>query len=141
MLLADHLMVLNAGKVVQAGAPLDLYRRPASSFVASFLGEANLLEAVVTEGDRRIKTPFGHFPAGDGQPRGVLLVRPEDVTEDPRGTVATVVDSRGLGPYDRVVLLLDGGTEVLAHLPPETAPPPGTRLRVSVRTRAPHFLS
>ncbi|HSK79395.1 MAG TPA: TOBE domain-containing protein, partial [Thermoanaerobaculia bacterium] len=60
---------------------------------------------------------------------------------DPRGTIATVTDSRGLGPYDRVVLLLDGGTEVLAHFPPETAPPPGTRLRVSVRTRAPHFLA
>ncbi|HSF40615.1 MAG TPA: ABC transporter ATP-binding protein [Thermoanaerobaculia bacterium] len=141
MLLADHLVVLDAGKIVQAGPPLDLYRRPASSFVASFLGEANLLEGVVTEGDHRVKTPFGHFPACDGQPRGVLLVRPEDVTEDPRGTVATVTDSRGLGPYDRVVLLLDGGTEVLAHFPPETAPPPGTRLRVSVRTRAPHFLA
>lgn len=141
MLLADHLVVLNAGQVVQAGPPLDLYRRPASSFVASFLGEANLLEAEVAAGESRARTPLGCFPAPGGPSRNFLLVRPEDVSEDPRGTAATVVDSRSLGPYDRVVLLLDGGTEVLAHLPPQTAPVPGTRLRVSVRTRAPHFLA
>jgi hypothetical protein len=92
--------------------------------------------------DGRVDTPFGRFPAPNDPAPGFLLVRPEDVAEDPRGTVAaTVVDSRGLGPYDRVVLLLDNGAEVLAHLPAETAPPPGTRLRVSVRTRSPHFLS
>ena len=141
MLLADHLVVLSAGTVVQAGPPLELYRRPASSFVASFLGEANLLEAEMVEGGGRLKTPFGCFPASNGLARGFILVRPEDVSEDPRGTVATVVDSRSLGPYDRVVLHLEGGTEVLAHLPAETAPRPGTRLRVSVRSRAPHFLA
>jgi spermidine/putrescine transport system ATP-binding protein len=141
MLLADHLVVLSAGKVVQAGQPLDLYRRPASAFVASFLGEANLLAAEVAEGGSWAKTPFGCFPVPGGPSGSLVLVRPEDVSADPRGTAATVVDSRALGPYDRVVLLLDGGTEVLAHLPPETAPPPGTKLRVSVRTRAPHFLA
>lgn len=142
MLLADHLVVLDVGRVVQSGLPLDLYRRPASSFVASFLGEANLLEAEVENGSGRMQTPFGRFPAPNEPAPGFLLVRPEDVTEDPRGAViATVLDSRGLGPYDRVVLLLDNGTEVLAHLPPETAPLPGTKLRVSVRTRTPHFLA
>ncbi len=40
MLLADHLVVLDRGRVMQAGPPLDLYRRPATPFVASFLGEA-----------------------------------------------------------------------------------------------------
>ena len=43
-LLADHLVVLDGGRAVQAGAPLDLYRRPATPFVAAFLGEANRME-------------------------------------------------------------------------------------------------
>jgi hypothetical protein len=54
--------------------------------------------------------------------------------------VATVVDARGLGPHDRVVLQLEDGTELLAHFPAETAPMPGSRVRVGVRSRKPHFL-
>ncbi|HYO15632.1 MAG TPA: ABC transporter ATP-binding protein [Thermoanaerobaculia bacterium] len=145
LLLADHLVVLNAGRVEQAGPPLELYRCPATPFVASFLGEANLLEASVIEGGgrQRLETPLGKLATCHPGPerRGWLLVRPEDVIEDAFGTPATVVDSRGLGPYDRVVLQLEGGTEVLAHFPPETAPFPGATLRVGVRTRRPHFLS
>jgi ABC-type sugar transport system ATPase subunit len=131
MLLADHLVVLNGGQVEQAGNPLDLYRRPATSFVASFLGEANLLEV----------PEDGKVPFGKSGPPGWLLVRPEDVKEDPGGCLATVVDARGLGPYDRVLLRFEGGAEVLAHLPPESAPLPGSTVRVGLRARQPHFLT
>jgi ABC-type sugar transport system ATPase subunit len=145
LLLADHLVVLNAGRVEQAGPPLELYRCPANPFVASFLGEANLLEASVVDGGGRrgLETPLGRLPAccDPGPDRsGWLLVRPEDVVEDARGTLATVVDSRGLGPYDRVLLRFEKGAEVLAHFPPETAPAPGATVRVGVRTRRHHFL-
>jgi ABC-type Fe3+/spermidine/putrescine transport system ATPase subunit len=143
MLLADHLVVLHQGRVVQAGLPLDLYRRPATPFVASFLGEANLVEMAVEEtaNGKPARTPFGRCHLPPGPARGWLLVRPEDVTEDPAGAVATVVDARGLGPHDRVLLLLENGAEVLAHFPPDTAPEPGTRVRIGVRSRRPHFLA
>jgi ABC-type sugar transport system ATPase subunit len=142
MLLADHLVVLNAGRVVQAGPPLELYRRPATPFVASFLGEASLVEMSLEEGGdgNPARTPLGRLslPAGV---RGWVLVRPEDVTEDPAGAFATVVDSRGLGPHDRVVLSLENGAEVLAHFPPESAPEPGAKVRIGMRCRKPHFLT
>ncbi|HEX9944332.1 MAG TPA: ABC transporter ATP-binding protein [Thermoanaerobaculia bacterium] len=142
MLLADHLVVLDQGRVVQAGLPLDLYRRPATPFVASFLGEANLVEVAVESCDGKpARTPFGRLALPHGPARGWLLVRPEDVTEDPAGAVATVVDARGMGPHDRVVLLLENGAEVLAHLPPETAPEPGMKVRIGMRSRKPHFLA
>ncbi len=143
MLLADHLVVLDRGQVVQAGAPLDLYRRPATPFVASFLGEANLVEVSVEEGvDRKpAHTPLGRLALPDGACRGWILVRPEDLAEDPKGAVATVVDARGLGPHDRVVLALENGAEVTAHFPPESAPQPGTKVRVGLRGRKPHFLA
>ena len=137
MLLADHLAVLDQGRVVQAGPPLDLYRRPATPFVASFLGEANLVE--VAGDGRPPRTPFGKLPPLSGC--GWLLVRPEDITEDPGGAAATVIDCRGMGPHDRVVLLLEGGTEMVAHFPPETAPVPGSRMRIGLRCCKPHFLA
>ena len=107
MLLADHLVVLDRGVVAQAGPPLELYRRPASRFVASFLGEASFLG-----------------------PGALRVVRPEDVAIDDRGEPATVLEARGLGPYDRVRLRLAGGDEILAHLPPGSAPGPGSTLAI-----------
>jgi len=140
MLLADHLVVLHEGRVEQAGPPLDLYRRPATPFVASFLGEASLVEVSVEEG-KVAGAPLGRLATPGGPCRGWVLVRPEDVTQDPAGAVATVVDARGLGPHDRVVLALENGAEVLAHFPPESAPEPGTRVRIGLRSRKPHFLT
>jgi ABC-type Fe3+/spermidine/putrescine transport system ATPase subunit len=119
MLLADHLVVLDRGRVVEAGAPLDLYRRPAHPFTASFLGEANLLALAMPPG-------------------GWLLIRPEDLAADPCGSPAEVLAARGLGAFDRVELRLPGGAELRAHLPPGTAPVPGSTLRIAAR-RA-HFL-
>jgi ABC-type Fe3+/spermidine/putrescine transport system ATPase subunit len=140
LLLADHLVVLNRGQVVQEGAPLDLYRRPTDPFVASFLGEANLLP-VTLEGGRPV-TALGplDLPAAEGQQ---LLVRPEDLAVDiggGGGVPAMVVASRGLGPYDRVLLRLPGGEEILAHLPPGAAPTAGAGLRVALRRGAGHLL-
>ena len=140
MLLADHLVVLEGGRVVQAGRPLDLYRRPATPFVASFLGEANLLQAAVRGSS--LETPLGcfSFRRPGGAESGCIVVRPEDVEIGARGTPATVLDSRGLGSCDLVVLCLEDGTELVAHLPPETAPPIGTRVHASLRHRNPHFV-
>ena len=49
--LADGMAVLRAGKVVQAGAPREMYRRPNSRFVADFLGDTNFLPAILVRGD------------------------------------------------------------------------------------------
>jgi ABC-type Fe3+/spermidine/putrescine transport system ATPase subunit len=150
LLLADHLVVLDRGRVIQEGAPLDLYRRPAVPFVASFLGEANLLPVTMENG--RPVTALGplDLPAEASEGRQ-LLVRPEDLViasggEGVPATPATVVEARGLGAYDRMILRLPDGEEVLAHLAPGaagtagTAPEPGATLRVALRPGARHLL-
>ncbi|QPM89599.1 sn-glycerol-3-phosphate ABC transporter ATP-binding protein UgpC [Pseudooceanicola algae] len=81
MTLADRLVVLNGGRIEQVGKPLDLYRRPASIFVAGFLGAPamNLFDAHVDGGVLRIGgarlaegvAAAGHVTAG---------LRPEDIT-------------------------------------------------------------
>jgi ABC-type Fe3+/spermidine/putrescine transport system ATPase subunit len=152
MLLADHLVVLRDGEIEQAGEPLALYREPATPFVASFLGEANLVAATVTERAEGgpcppvLETSLGAFAARDGAAapgaRGFLLMRPEDLTAaaDGLGAEATVVEARGLGPYDRVVVRTAAGVELLLHLAPGSTPAIGSTLRLAVRPRRLHFL-
>jgi len=52
--LSDRIGVLREGKLVQEGAPRDIYERPNSAFAATFLGDANLFEGVVEEGAVRL---------------------------------------------------------------------------------------
>ncbi|SES35506.1 carbohydrate ABC transporter ATP-binding protein, CUT1 family [Tranquillimonas rosea] len=70
MTLADTLVVLNGGRIEQAGRPLDLYRHPDTTFVASFLGSPamNLLSARVSGGDLRVGSlPLAaRLPVPDG---------------------------------------------------------------------------
>jgi ABC-type sugar transport system ATPase subunit len=132
MLLADHLVVLDRGQVAQAGLPLELYRRPASRFVASFLGEASFLGPGA----------LGERPAAAAAAAAaVWVVRPEDLVIDERGKPATVLEARGLGPHDRVRLRLAGGEEVLAHLPSGTAPAPGSTLPIALKPGRGHRLA
>lgn len=142
LLFADQVAVLDQGRVVQAGSPLDLYRRPATPAAAFCLGEASFVEVAVEGCDGRpARTPLGRLALPPGPLTGWLLVRPEDVKEDPEGSVATVLAAREVGPHDRVVLALGDGAEVVAHFPPESALQPGTRVRIGLRCRQPHFLS
>jgi thiamine transport system ATP-binding protein len=84
-ILADRVVVMNAGKVEQVGAPVEIYRRPASLFVARFLGLSNLFPGKVInrEGVRLVETPLGAFPAPAQLMRDVtVLLRPDSVRLD-----------------------------------------------------------
>jgi ABC-type sugar transport system ATPase subunit len=151
MLLADHLVVLDRGRVAQAGLPLELYRRPASRFVASFLGEASFLApGVLSEAARPVepspepalpRRPVDDSRGTAGSTATTWVVRPEDVVIDEHGKPATVLEARGLGPHDRVRLRLAGGEELLAHLPPGTASAPGSTLSIALKAGRCHQLA
>ncbi len=85
MTLADRLVVMNGGRVEQVGTPAEIYGRPASRFVASFVGAPamNILEGVVAldgisllEGSRRLPMPRAGLPVGTKVAMGI---RPEAV--------------------------------------------------------------
>jgi sn-glycerol 3-phosphate transport system ATP-binding protein len=83
MTMADMLVVMNAGRIEQVGTPLDVYGRPASRFVASFIGTPpmNLVDAEIGA-DGRIVLASGPLPLlAQGVPAGRVLlgVRPEHV--------------------------------------------------------------
>ncbi|MFD9504654.1 ABC transporter ATP-binding protein [Streptomyces sp. NPDC060035] len=77
--LADRVVVMRDGRIAQAGTPLEVWQRPASAFVARFLGFDNVVDATVT--GAAADTPWGTVPVPDGSPQGgcELLVRPAGV--------------------------------------------------------------
>jgi len=86
MTMADKIVVLKSGQVMQVGAPLDLYNRPANRFVAGFIGspKMNFLDATVTEtGDclevAGARVPLGRSIAAAGGAPLTFGVRPEHV--------------------------------------------------------------
>jgi iron(III) transport system ATP-binding protein len=105
---ADRVAALRDGKIAQYATPEDLYCRPADPALASFIGDANLLEGVVNEG--LVKTLLGNLPldaaatAAAGAGQVTVLIRPEQIELAP-GTdgVAGWVTGFGYHGHDAVV--------------------------------------
>ena len=80
--LSDTIVVMNEGKIQQVGTPTDIYNEPCNSFVADYIGESNILNAVMVR-DRLVRFMGKEFECIDeGFGEGVevdVVVRPEDV--------------------------------------------------------------
>ncbi|MFI1221278.1 MULTISPECIES: ABC transporter ATP-binding protein [unclassified Streptomyces] len=134
--MADRVAVLNAGRLEQCAPPAELYERPATAFVAEFVGTMNRLPGRPAAGAVEVAGSTlpvdGAIPAGSG-PFDVLI-RPENIRAeaDPDGT-ATVVSASFLGSVTRVLLDLPDGVAVKADLPSRDAADllPGVRARVT----------
>ncbi|MEH3140656.1 MAG: ABC transporter ATP-binding protein [Mycobacterium kyogaense] len=146
MTIADQLVVLRAGRIVQAGTPAELYRRPANTFVAGFIGSpsTNLIPGAVHDGlfgaaGLRVRVPSTDHDAV------TLGVRPEDLTVTPdaagNGTLELV---ELLGP--RYVLIVRLGelrvtavVEAAAVAKWPDAPAPGDTVALDVRADHVHL--
>ena len=120
--LSDRIAVLEAGRIVQLGAPMDLYRRPANKFVAGFVGESNIIDVDVIQCRDGVATVKDHagfvFDVAAGSQAmasgpAAVLVRPERVQIVPAGTPnalrATVTEAVFLGEILRVDIRLASG--------------------------------
>ena len=148
MTLAHRLVVLRAGKIEQVGAPLDVYARPASRFVAAFLGSPamNFLPATVQAGRARAGgLDVSLARAGRGAPDGPVLLgaRPHDVVpaEDGEITLAVeVVEAMGFEAYAHGKV---GEVPFVARLEAQVARDlgPGQTLRLDLGPGALHLFS
>jgi sulfate transport system ATP-binding protein len=78
--LADRVIVLHRGKVEQIGSPEEIYDKPATEFVASFVGSINVLQGQVKDGQASLGSLAVHAPPGTGNGASVrAFVRPYDV--------------------------------------------------------------
>ena len=80
--MSDHIVVMNQGYIQQEGTPEDIYNEPENAFVADFIGEANIIPAVMIK-DKLVKilgTDFDCVDVGFGENKPVdVVIRPEDV--------------------------------------------------------------
>jgi len=123
--LGDRVAVLNVGHVEQIGTPFEIYNHPATEYVATFLGAANVLDAVVREdfievGSAQIPAPTldkTKFKPGDCVK---IVFRPEDVSlhrgdfvwsTHPRLANALIEEIAFVGAYERVRLQMEAGPE------------------------------
>lgn len=113
--MADRVAVFAQGTIQQVGTPEEIYRRPASRFVADFVGSSNVLPAEFV----------GAGPAG----RWASL-RPEDIRLDPAGREARVTARAYHGRVVKLGLELDGQALTALVSPAETLPEPGQSARI-----------
>jgi iron(III) transport system ATP-binding protein len=131
--LADRVGVLHEGRIEQLDTPQQVYHRPATRFVASFVGAADFLPGTVTSGS--IATEVGIFANVDGLPAGAsvdVMIRPDDITfvSDDEGP-GTIASRHFRGSETLYCILLPSGHKVHSSQPSASAEPTGIRVRAT----------
>ena len=125
MTMADTVVVMNGGEIRQAAAPVEIYRRPADTFVADFIGMTNLLDFTADgTGISVLGTPVAGLSAPDGASKGIVSIRPEDVhlTAPGNGAITgTVTFVRDLGGTVETFVEA-GGKQIVAVSMPNARP-------------------
>jgi spermidine/putrescine transport system ATP-binding protein len=119
--MSDRIAVMNRGRVEQVGAPEDVYERPATTFVAGFIGVSNLMPATVSgpghvrlESGPEVEGDTGDLDAGEGC---YVVVRPEKLRVEPVGAASG--GSNGLPRVEGIVessLYLGTATQIVVGL-------------------------
>ena len=146
--ISDEVVVMRAGRIEQAGPPEELYGRPATPFVASFVGAANRLPATVTDRAAGLVTwgsavlRMADLGKGTTLDHILVVVRPErigvtrlmdgDTSSPGPGSVDGLVEQRlFLGAASRLRVRTPGG-DVVADAPTDQVPPErGDRVRLT----------
>ena len=106
--MSDRLAVFNRGRIEQVGAPADVYERPATAFVAGFVGTSNLLRGDVA---RAIVGEDGLFTI---RPEKIHLAEPTDaVGSDELSSLGRIAEVVYIGPDTRYIVALDAGAELV----------------------------
>jgi len=135
MFMADRILVMKDGRIVQSGAPAEIYSRPESVFVAELFGPVNRLRGRVSGGT--LDTPLGRFPAPDLDEgaSAQALIRPEALIVTAGATPAPfrVLTARTLGRSSHLTLGLETGSlHLQARVPRTFLPEPGTAVAAGV---------
>ncbi len=106
--MSDRLAVFNQGRLEQIGAPADVYERPATRFVAGFVGISNLLTGDTA---RAIVGEAGTFTV---RPEKIHLADPEaPVADDEMAAAGHIREVVYVGPDTRYIVSLDAGSELV----------------------------
>jgi iron(III) transport system ATP-binding protein len=132
---ADRIGVMHAGRLEQWDASFEVYHRPATPFVARFVGEGRFLRARVRD-TSLLDSTLGPLRSSHALPWAAgsevqVLIRPDDILPDAEGGIATrVVALEFRGAETLYTLRLDDGEEIAALFPSHHRHVPGEQLRV-----------
>ncbi len=120
MSLSDHIAVMRTGRVEQVGTPDEVYRSPATPYVAQFLGSANLLEGEVAEAGHVFRSNGLNFtlPDDSGSPsRGpcIAAIKPESIRLEPaesKGGIAGILEDIEYLGYVTTATVKAGGARL-----------------------------
>ena len=142
MTMADQLVVMNAGRIEQIGAPLAVYDRPASVFVAAFIGSPPM-NLIPGEADARGVHVAGLCLEGHRAPAGPVTVgiRPEHLVPDADGPLGVIVRlAEPLGATVNLYGRLEGTqAEIVVSQAGGPVPEPGARLGFALREGTVHL--
>ncbi|MGI9502477.1 MAG: ABC transporter ATP-binding protein [Geminicoccaceae bacterium] len=145
MALADQVVVMNAGRIEDAGPPERVYVRPASRFSAAFMGESTVIEGEARstrDGRVEVETALGTFTVtGHAEPKTsvALAVRPEAIGIGPptgnrlafgRAEVDEIIFQ---GSFKRVLARTEDGQPILMKHPVDIAVSEGDRIMLNIR--------
>ncbi|NVK35969.1 MAG: ATP-binding cassette domain-containing protein, partial [Rhodobacteraceae bacterium] len=151
MTLADRLVVLNGGEIEQVGAPIEVYDKPASTFVASFIGSPamNLLEVKADDAGLSLKKGSGlACPNLMGKSAYTLGIRPEHMTVsktkgDGKSALDLQIKVKILEPVGAESYLYaefeDGGPEIVVRVESHASYEPEQILYLRAETSDVHF--
>jgi len=119
--MSDWIFVMNEGEIVQSGTPVDIYDEPINHFVATFIGESNILSGRMIE-DYLVEFNGKRFEAVDGGMRPnepvEVVIRPEDlqITLPEEGKLQVKVDTQLFrGVHYEIIAYDDLGNEWMIH--------------------------
>jgi spermidine/putrescine ABC transporter ATP-binding subunit len=144
LVLSDRIAVMANGRVQQLGTSMELYARPTNSFIAGFVGESNLLEALVTEvSDGTARADIPALSCGVTAPAiaGVacrrpaqLAIRPEHLklaTGTAEGITGTISEMTHLGGFTQFGVTLPSGAVLISRQVERGDLAPGINVRLS----------
>ena len=157
MAMSDRIAVLNRGSIHQVGRPEDIYERPATAFVANFIGRNNVLDATIRSvSERSIVVGFNngaeftvdaqrHAPAIEARPgvRVGVCLRAESLQLASEGGIFTgvVTDVEYSGPVRSCIVKTDLGN-LQVEIPSSAARPnPGQPVQLSIIPSAAHLVT
>ncbi|ULJ72632.1 ABC transporter ATP-binding protein [Rhizobium gallicum] len=133
MTMADKIVVMRNGRVEQIGKPLELFDRPANTFVATFIGSPsmNLFEGKVLDGKFAIRGATLPLPLGqNGVDAKTYGIRPEHLSIQAEGTLATVIVVEPTGSETHVLVKL-GDADVTLMLRDRIELQPGQTISIA----------
>lgn len=137
MAVADRIAVMNAGRIQQVGRPEEIYHKPASLFVATFVGRSNVLRGRVVEAKGEVVTVDVGFPLVAQTPQKLtsgeeveVVARPEDIYIGGGGLRCVVEDVVFLGRYYQTTLRCSG--KVLKAEGPRPPAQPGEEVAAEI---------